>query len=273
MIDINIKKLIQIVSSVAKHELLPRFAKVHHQFKNDGSIVTEADVITQKRLSEQLLQHWPETVLLGEEMSIEEQATILSSDNPVWCLDPLDGTSNFAAGIPYFAVSLSLMSKGMVVLGLVYDPIRDECFFAQDNTGAEVLAYLNDKPLVRKNTSVSLSQSIAIVDFKRLSNALATRIVTERPFASQRNFGASALDWCWLAAGRGHVYLHGKQNLWDYAAGELIFRSSNGISSTLNGEAVFMKTLEKRSVVAAVNSDLFSEWSSWLGIQGEIKRT
>lgn len=266
MINIDSEKLFQIVSDAARQELLPRFTKVSHQFKNDGSIVTEADVITQQRLAEQLRQNWPDTVLLGEEMSSDEQAAILSSDKPVWCLDPLDGTSNFASGIPYFAISLSLISNGNVVIGLVYDPIRNECFFAQDNGENKVTVYLNNTPLIRRETSANLSKSIAIIDFKRLSNELATRIVTERPVSSQRNFGASALDWCWLAAGRGQVYLHGNQNLWDYAAGEFIFRASNGISSTLDGEVIYIKTLQKRSVVAAVNPALFTEWSSWLGI-------
>ena len=266
MTNIDTKKLIQIISDTAKRELLPRFAKVNHQFKNDGSIVTEADLVMQQQLAEQLLQQWPETVLLGEEMSIEQQAASLSSDKPVWCLDPVDGTSNFAAGIPYFAVSLSLIDKGKVVLGLVYDPIRDECFFAQDSTGVENVSYLNNTPIKRNDSPSNLSKSIAIIDFKRITNELATRIVTERPVASQRNFGASALDWCWLAAGRSQVYLHGNQNLWDYSAGELIFRLSGGISCTLEGEAVYMKTLDKRSVVAATNSDLFDEWTNWLRI-------
>ncbi len=199
-------------------------------------------------------------------MSSEEQAGMLASDKPVWCLDPLDGTSNFAAGIPYFAVSLSLIENGKVVLGLVYDPIRDECFFAQDISDAKPVAYLNNKPLKQKDTRASLSKSIAIIDFKRLTNELASRLVTERPVASQRNFGASALDWCWLAAGRGHVYLHGSQNLWDYSAGELIFRACDGLSSTLDGEEVYVKTLQKRSVVAAVNPVLFTEWTNWLDV-------
>jgi len=268
MIDIDTKKVIQIVTDIAKQELLPRFAKVTHELKHDGSIVTEADVITQQRLSEQLFRNWPDTVLLGEEMSTEEQTTTLSSDKPVWCLDPLDGTSNFAAGIPYFAVSLALIFNEKVVLGLVYDPIRDECFYAQDKTDSDVVAYLNSMPLYRKDNDVSLNQSIAIIDFKRLTNELASRIVTERPVASQRNFGASALDWCWLAAGRSHVYLHGSQNLWDYAAGNFIFRTTDGIASTLDGEEVYVKTLQKRSAVAAINPNLFTEWSNWLGISG-----
>lgn len=266
---IDSTRLKNIIRDVAQQELLPRFTKVSHTHKADGSIVTEADIAAQQCITTQLLKNWPDTVLLGEEMSSDQQADILSSDKPVWCLDPLDGTSNFAAGIPYFAISLSLIYKSEVVLGLVYDPNRDECFFARKEPGNALAAFINHAPLTPLDTQIQLSNATAIIDLKRLSNELAARIVTERPFSSQRNFGASALDWCWLAAGRGHVYLHGNQNLWDYSAGELIFRSAGGYAVTLDGEIIYKKSLQKRSVVAAVNDSLFNEWTAWLKVSPE----
>ena len=83
----------------------------------------------------QLQQHWPGTVFLGEEMAADEQARLLAAGQPVWCLDPLDGTANFAAGIPFFAVSLALIVAGEVVAGLVFDPARNECFSALRGQG------------------------------------------------------------------------------------------------------------------------------------------
>jgi len=266
MHDINIdtSKLKDLIQNIARQELLPRFTKVSHSLKADGSIVTEADIAAQTQITATLKQHWPDFVLLGEEMSTEQQTHLLASDQPVWCLDPLDGTSNFAAGIPYFAVSLSLIYHSEVILGLVYDPTRDECFFASKMTDGSITGSFNEKPLTAIQSDIKLANATAIVDFKRLTNALATRIVTERPFSSQRNFGASALDWCWLAAGRGHVYLHGNQNLWDYTAGELIFRAAGGLASTLEGETIYKKEIIKRSVVAAINQSLFNEWHEWI---------
>ncbi len=264
--EVDAAHLKHIVHDVAKQELLPRFTRVTHTHKADGSIVTEADLAAQERISEQLLQVWPGTVLLGEEMSSEQQAALLASDKPVWCLDPLDGTSNFAAGIPYFALSLSLIFQEELVLGLVYDPIRNECFFARKDRGDQLSVYLNDDPLTLPNTDVVLSKATAIIDFKRLTNDLAARLVTDRPYASQRNFGASALDWCWLAAGRGHVYLHGNQNLWDYSAGSLIFQAAGGRAVTLEGEPVYRKSLQKRSVVAGISKQLFTDWTRWIGV-------
>ncbi|MGB5178233.1 MAG: inositol monophosphatase family protein [Gammaproteobacteria bacterium] len=251
-----------IIIPAAQEELLPRFARVERQHKRDGSILTEADLAVQSRIATQLLQRWPETVFLGEEMTTAEQTDLLASGQPVWCLDPLDGTSNFAAGIPYFCVSLALLQQGEVLLGMVYDPVRDEYFTASREQGAR----LNDAPLRVEQTGLELGQTTALIDFKRLEKDLATRLVTQIPYASQRSFGSVALDWCWLAAGRCHIYLHGRSNIWDYAAGNIIFHAAGGYSCTLEGDAIFTHALTPRSSVAAVDQALFEAWTQWLGI-------
>ena len=251
-----------MIIPAAQQELLPRFARVVRQHKRDGSVLTEADLAVQSRLAVQLLQQWPDTVFLGEEMTAAEQADLLASGQPVWCLDPLDGTSNFTAGIPFFCISLALLQQGEVLLGMVYDPVRDECFSASPEQGAR----LNGEPLRVKQTGLELKQTTALIDFKRLEKELATRLVTAIPYASQRSFGSVALDWCWLAAGRCHIYLHGRSNIWDYAAGNAIFHAAGGYSCTLDGETIFTHALAPRSAVAAVDQSLFTAWTEWLGI-------
>jgi myo-inositol-1(or 4)-monophosphatase len=258
----DLQQLQTIIVLAAREELLPRFTRVEREHKADGSFLTEADLAVQKRIAEQLLQHWPDTVFLGEEMTAEQQAGLLASDKPVWCLDPLDGTSNFAAGIPYFAVSLALLEKGEVSLGIVYDPMRDECFAASKANGAT----LNGAPLQVPASGLDLKHATAIIDFKRLAPELAMRLVSEIPYASQRSFGSVALDWCWLAMGRSHVYLHGRSNIWDYAAGNFIFNTAGGHACTLEGEPLFVNALQARSSVGAVDESLFGEWTRWLGI-------
>lgn len=259
----SLATLQEIIVPAARQELLPRFARVERREKLDGSFLTAADLAMQERVARQLQQHWPGTVFLGEEMAADEQARLLAAGQPVWCLDPLDGTSNFAAGIPYFCVSLALLQHGRVVLGMVYDPLRDECFSASEAQGAR----LNGTPLSVPDSGLALRQATALVDFKRLERELAVRLVTATPYASQRSFGSVALDWCWLAAGRCHVYLHGRSNIWDYAAGNFIFQAAGGWATTLQGAAVFTPELTPRSSVAAVDRPLFQAWSAWLGIE------
>lgn len=258
--DINTLK--GIVMSAAQEELLPRFTNVKRGIKADGTFLTEADLAVQSRIANELKTYWPEILFLGEEMPAVEQQTLLRSGEPIWILDPLDGTSNYASGIPFYSVSLALIEQGQLKIGLVYDPERDECFSAVKGEGA----WFNDERLQSIDTGLDLKQSTGLIDFKRLSPELATRLATEIPYSSQRSFGSVALDWCWIAVGRSHVYLHGRQNLWDYAAGHLILAEAGGQSCTLNGEVVFNNSLEPRSAVAALDPKMFKAWTGWLGI-------
>jgi len=258
--NVNINEIVELIKVTAQTVLMPYFTDVERSYKADGSVITKADHQMQSTIKNQLYRLYPDYLLLGEEMTEEEQKAILCSGRPVWCLDPLDGTNNFSTGIPYSSVSLALISEGCVVLGIVYDPFRDECFYASE----QQQSCINGKPLQLIESHLTLKQSIAIVDFKRLSHQLATRLVTGNPYSSQRSFGSVALDWCWLAAGRGHLYLHGRSNIWDYAAGHYIFTRAGGYSSTLEGEPVFKDKLEPRSIVAAADESLFNDWRHWL---------
>lgn len=257
----DIRQLTDVVRRCAQQQLIPRFTCVSREYKQDGSVVTEADLAMQSHLTEELAALWPEVRLLGEEMTLEQQTQLLEdTERPLWCLDPVDGTSNFASGIPYFAVSIGLIHRGEVKLALVYDPMRDEAFTALPNQGA----WLNGARLQPDGSCTRLDKAIALVDFKRLTPELRTRLAAEAPYSSQRNFGSSALDWCWLACGRGQLYLHGKQNLWDYCAAQLILAEAGGKATTLEGEPVFQARMAPRSVVAAQDAALFQQWQAWV---------
>lgn len=256
------KEIIESIKKIADEELKPRFAKVMRSQKLDGSFLTEADLAVQARVEDLLLEHYPEVGFLGEEMTQQQQQHALESPQGLWILDPLDGTSNFAAGIPYYAVSLAYIKLGKVCWGMVYDPERNECFSAMCGEGAA----LNYQPLKSLDVDIEIEKSTAVIDFKRLSSELASRLASQPPYSSQRSFGGVALDWCWLATGRFHLYLHGKQNIWDYAAGNLIFNEVANYSCTLEGEDVFDYSLRPRSAVAATSKELFKDWSEYLKI-------
>jgi len=229
--------------------------------KPDGSLLTATDILLQKNISQVLLSYFPDIPILGEEMTEIEQVGILASGN-CWLLDPLDGTSNFSHGIPVYSVSLALVQKGEVVAGLVYDPNRDEVFQAQKGLGA----HMNQQVLNRRNDQPTrLNHAMAIIDTKRLPSDLAAAIATENPYHSQRSFGSVALDWCWLAAGRVQTYLHGKQKLWDYAAGALIAQEAGCLTVTMeNGHILGSPlTLKGRSAVGACPS-LAISWPEWI---------
>lgn len=256
----DLETLIDAIRRIAKEEILPRFEKVGFELKKDGSLVTEADLATNQRIQDFLYNNWPEIAFLSEEMTTAEQEAMLSESETLWCLDPLDGTSNFAAGFPLFAVSLALFKAGEVVLALTYDPVRDEAFTAQKGKGA----WLNGSPLRCQPSGFPLSNAVAMVDFKRLNPEIRQVLVRNAPFGSQRNIGTCALEWAWMTANRGQLYLHGSMKLWDLAAGTLLLSEAGGYACTLDGESVFRLSMRTRSVVASCDKALFDQWFSYL---------
>ena len=259
----DLEKLKSLVKVAAKEELLKDFGHSEFEYKADGSVVTPADLAMQERLENELNHHWPIYKVLGEEMTDEQQQEVIDSGAGYWCIDPLDGTSNYAAGLPFFAVSIALIVDKQQQLGLIYDPVRDEMFSAVKGQGA----FLNDQLIDHSQLRFTVDKPIvAEIDLKRLPEKLAVKLVTESIFASQRNIGSSAIDWCWMAAGRFDIYLHGGQKLWDYAAGSLIFREAGGYSISLDSEDVFRGQLEIRSVLACYDKKLFNYWHQWIGI-------
>lgn len=255
--QIDIDELITLIKQAAQQELLPRFEKVTKSYKSDGSIITEADTATQAYLQDKLQSAYPHITLLAEEMSVEAQNQALEdAKHGVWILDPIDGTSNFSHGLPYYCISLALIKDGKVQLGIVYDPERDECFSAQLGQGA----FLNGVRLDAPSHTTPLNKALVGVDFKRLPAVMAANIASNPPYASQRSLGSIALDWCWVSAGRIQAYLHGKHNLWDYAACWLILEEAGGASKTMDGECVFVPEMLPRFAMAAVSNELLEEW-------------
>jgi len=259
----DIEKLKSLTKTAAQEILLKDFGHSEFEYKDDGSVVTPADLAMQDRLEKELKQLWPQYDILGEEMSEAQQLAVINTGEGYWCIDPLDGTSNYAAGLPFFAVSIALIIDRKQHLGLIYDPVRDEMFSAIKGEGA----FLNGQPLNPSQMKFTENKPVvAEIDLKRLPEKLVVKLVTERIFASQRNIGSSAIDWCWMAAGRFDIYLHGGQKLWDYAAGSLIFSEAGGRSVSLDDEAVFRGQLEVRSVLACYDDKLFEYWYQWIGI-------
>lgn len=255
-----LKAVVAAVKLVAAEEIMPRYLKVAHQQKSDGSLCTEADTAAQHALTRKL-QSILNVPVLGEEMHADEQHAIWQSGHDgMWCIDPIDGTSNFVRGLPYFAVSVALMREGRSVLAVVYDPVADEVFAAEQGKGA----FLNGEKLVRREAACALGQALASVDMKRLSVKLVTQLATHPPYSSQRNFGASTLDWCYTAAGRYDVYLHGGQKLWDYAAGTLILWESGGHACCIESDDFAQGDIWQRSVIAASDEKLFNQWKNWI---------
>jgi myo-inositol-1(or 4)-monophosphatase len=263
-------QVIAAARTVGREEVMPRYLKVAHQRKVDGSLLTEADLAAQSALFQRLHAIAPYP-MLGEEMSDAAQHQVWEMsgkrrETGFWCVDPIDGTSNFVNGLPFFAISIALVRDGRTVLGVVYDPHADEAFYASEGGGA----FMNGEALPLKLPPAGLNRCMAGIDLKRIDRVLAGRLASEHPFASQRNLGASTLDWCYLAAGRLHIYLHGGQKMWDYAAGSLILTEAGGAACGLNGADFEANDPWCRSVLAAQTPEVLGQWKDWVTCRLEM---
>lgn len=252
--------VIAAVKEVAQQVIMPRYLRVDRQYKSDGSFFTEADVAAQNALLEKL-QAIRSAPAMGEEMSAQAQEALWEKGKAgLWSIDPIDGTSNFFNGLPYFAISVAFMEQGRGVLGVIYSPVTDEMFYATKDGGA----FLNGIALPVKKFVPSMKGATANVDLKRLDRKLAAKIAAYPPYASQRNYGACALEWCYTAAGFFDLYLHGGQKPWDYAAGSLILAEAGGNMCGFDHDDYWAGSPWQRSVIAALDPGLFAQWRDWV---------
>ena len=189
--------------------------------KGPSDFVTNADTKAEKIIIDELTKSRKNYSILSEESGSKENKDI---DN-VWIIDPIDGTINFLHGVPHFAISIALKSNNEIVSGLIYDPIKDEMFYAEKNNGA----YFNNKRIrvsKRKKMEYCLfaSGKIDNENIKQKTNAKL----------SIRKSGSAALDMAYVASGRYDGYFQKNLNLWDIAAGIIIVKEAGGQVNDLN---------------------------------------
>ena len=182
--------------------------------KGPRDFVTKTDKNVEKILIEELSKIKKNYSILSEEIGKIENK---DSEN-VWIIDPIDGTTNFLHGIPHFAICIALESKKEVISGLIYDPIKDEMFYAEKSKGA----YLNNQRL-RVSNKNSLDECLFSSNQEgiKFSNL------------NMRCSGCAALDLAYVASGRLDGFFHNKINLWDIAAGALLVEEAGGIVNDL----------------------------------------
>ena len=223
--------------------LKQKFGNVHHiGKKGEIDLVTEADIAAEKIILEMLSKHFPKDNIQSEEAGVQDL-----SSNRTWIVDPLDGTTNFAHGFPFFAVSIGLEIDAEIVLGIVYNPVMDEFFEARKGEGA----FLNDKPIHvsnARNLSDSLLATGFPYDIRERSNRIFERFRT-MVLASRgvRRAGSAAIDMCYVASGRLDGLWEENLKPWDTAAGVVVVSEAGGKLSTCDGRAF---TPSQQSLVA-----------------------
>lgn len=256
----QVRALESLVREVAREVTMPRYLNAVRRHKADGSSVTDADEATQHALA-RVLPNLAEGLVLGEEMTATRHAEIWhSGDGGVWVIDPIDGTTNFANGIPLFGLSVAYLREGKTEFGVVYNPVADEAFYTARGAGA----WLNGVRLPLRRPADTLALAVAGADLKRVPPRVATQLAIDSPCYSLRNFGSSALEWCFVAAGRLDVYVHGGQMLWDFAVGSLLVEESGGLASAFDGAPLTPNPCAQQPVVVGASPALHAQWLAWL---------
>ncbi|MBX3618585.1 MAG: inositol monophosphatase [Rhizobacter sp.] len=212
--------------------------------KSANDFVTEVDQKAEEAIIETLLTAYPGHGILAEESGRVHGA---KHSEYVWIIDPLDGTTNFIHGLPFYAVSIALAYRDQIQQAVVYDPTRNDLFYASKGRGA----FLNDKRLrVSKRTRMSDSLVGTGFPFRKGDNFQRyVKMFSEvmQACAGVRRPGAAALDLCYVAAGYYDAFFETGLNPWDIAAASLIITEAGGLIGNFTGEADFMY---QREVVA-----------------------
>ena len=225
-------------------------------------LLTVADTEAEKEISSVIKQYFPEHNILAEEQSYDK-----TDSEYTWIIDPLDGTNNFACGLPIFCASIALMHNDEVNVGVIYDVMRDELFSAEKNQGAS----LNGKP-IRVSPVDTLDQSLLITGFyySRGEEMIQTLETIKRFFLKRivglRRLGAAALDLCYIACARASGFWEFELSPWDFAAGKLLIEEAGGTVTGKRGERV---SVTNRSFIVASNGRIHNQMLKVLNDTGE----
>ena len=212
------------------------------RYKGEVDLVTEVDEQAERVIKEILLGVFPSYGMLAEEGGEQR-----GEEDARWIVDPLDGTTNYAHGLPNFCVSIALERTGELVLGVVYDPMREETYVAQCGGGAT----LNDEPIRVSDTDEPIQALIATgfpYDRDKMPEALDLFGRFAALTRGMRRLGSTALDLCYVASGRLDGYYERGIWAWDIAAGSLILEEAGGKVTNYRGSEL---DLEGREIVAS----------------------
>jgi len=189
--------------------------KLQISVKGPSDFVSNADTKAEKIIINELMKAKKNYSIISE----EDGSKINSDSENVWIIDPIDGTTNFLHGVPHFAISIALKSNNEIVSGLIYDPIKDEMFYAEKNNGA---FFNNQRIKVSKKKDIE-----ACLFGTGGKEKIEVDLIT-------RKSGSAALDMAYVAAGRYDGYFQNNLHLWDIAAGIVIVKEAGGIINKIN---------------------------------------
>jgi len=213
--------------------------KLQVSVKGPSDFVSNADTKAEKIIIEELSKAKKNYSIISE----EDGSKINKDTNNIWIIDPIDGTANFLHGVPHFAISIALKTNNEIVSGLIYDPIKDEMFYGEKNSGA----FFNNRRIKvsnKKEINSCLFATGGKVDEKKIDLNI-------------RKSGSAALDMAYVASGRYDGYFQKNLNLWDIAAGIILVKEAGGIVSEIDLEQ--KKNIKLTAASNAINEKMLEK--------------
>jgi myo-inositol-1(or 4)-monophosphatase len=207
--------------------------------KGPSDFVTNSDLKAEKIIIEELKKAKPNYSIISEENGIENN----KNKKDIWVIDPIDGTVNFLHGIPHFAVSIALISDNEIIAGIIFDPIKNEMFYAEKNNGA----YFNNQR-IRVSKKNEINSCLFVTGGK----------IEKEPDLPYRKSGCAALDLAYVASGRYDGYFQDNLNLWDIAAGIILVKEAGGIVNEID------LSIHKNIKIIASSTDISTKFKEKL---------
>jgi myo-inositol-1(or 4)-monophosphatase len=234
----DILQMTEVIAREAGAVLLEGYGKVHHiQQKGVIDLVTESDKRSEDLILSFLQQEFPDHAILAEESGPNKMISEYQ-----WVIDPLDGTTNFAHGIPVFSVTIALLRNNSPIVGVAYDPLRNEMFSAEAGQGAT----LNHNP-IHVTSEAELGKAVLSTGFPydlrtNPRNNFAQFVQFQLRTRTVRHLGCASLDCAWTAMGRLDGYWEFAVKPWDVGAGALIVREAGGCVTSVEGNEDFLSS-------------------------------
>ena len=266
----EVAELVTLLRAVARSEIMPRFRALKPediQVKSGPfDLVTVADEAAEVALTKALLARYPQALVVGEEATSKDPSLLDAIGQAELCfiLDPIDGTSNFAAGLPLFGVMLAVTRYGKTVAAIIHDPVGDDTAVAIDGQGAWMERRDGGRDVLRVAPPVPIGEMAGSVSWRFMPEPKKSHVCARLPrLGAVSDHRCAAHQYRMAAAGAAHFLVFHRLLPWDHAAGELLFREAGGYAARLDGSPYSPASTEGGLIVAP-------DQASWIALRDAL---
>jgi len=249
--------LAELLAEAARAEIMPRFRQLGsgdiRQKTSAADLVTDADVMAERLITARLKQRYPDAMVIGEEACADDYGLLkgLGDVDLAFVIDPVDGTFNFASGVPLFGVMLAVVQRGETVLGIIYDPVGKDWIIGGKGAGSHIRSADGHTAPAKVAARAPVAQMIGSVSWQFLTEPMRSRMARNlSKCLSHFGYRCAAHEYRLLASGHAHFVAYNNLMPWDHLAGVLIHQEAGGYIARYDGSAYLPSHLDGGLLVA-----------------------